>query len=474
MSDRRGLRRARRTWVVALLAACLLAASAANPEPAGAVPNPCDLPGADHLCSLPGDVVGGAAGAAGDAIMRGVTAWVTNLAVWITTRVGELIAATTGPDVQSDWFERQYGAMLGVAGMLAVPLLLLAGIQAVIRQDLWMLVRAAFGYLPMAFILAAGAVVGAQLLVVITDDLSRALLAGFGNGSDNLLGNVADAFSTAIEDDGQDAVPLFGIFLGALVLAIGSIVLWLELVIRDAIIYIAVFFLPLTFVAMIWPATGRYARRLVEFLVAVILAKLVIVAIIGLAAAALTHSGAFEPATAPGADDDLFQRMVGGAALLILAAYSPFALLRAIPLIEAAAHSVGQNRSTMGGAAAAAGMQTPSGYMRQAMARQSAGYAGPAAAGRVSTTGGARGPGTGPSPNAARAWGPASTGTRASTSSASSGGVASAVKSSRPVTPVAAQRSEATPSSAPPRPAQPPPARSSSPEPPREHPREET
>src|SRR5262249_27561004 len=162
-----------------------------------------------------------------------------------------LVGATTGPDVQSDWFERQYGAMLGVAGMLAVPLLLLAGIQAVIRQDVWMLLRAAFGYLPMAFILAAGAVAAAQLLIVVTDDLAEALLSGFGNGPENLLANVADAFSTAIEDDGQDAVPLFGIFLGALVLAIGSIVLWIELVIRDAIIYIAVFFLPLTFVAMI-------------------------------------------------------------------------------------------------------------------------------------------------------------------------------------------------------------------------------
>ena len=51
-----------------------------------------------------------------------------------------------------------------------------------------------------------------------------------------------------------------------------------------------VFFLPLTFIAMIWPATSRYARRLVEFLIAVILAKFVIVAIIGLASAALTNA----------------------------------------------------------------------------------------------------------------------------------------------------------------------------------------
>ena len=55
------------------------------------------------------------------------------------------------------------------------------------------------------------------------------------------------------------------------------------MIIRDAAIYICVFFLPLTFVAMIWPATSRWARRLVELLVAIILAKFVIVAILSLA-----------------------------------------------------------------------------------------------------------------------------------------------------------------------------------------------
>ena len=180
--------------------------------------------------------------------------------------------------------------MLSVAGVLALPMLLLAAIQALIRQDLWILLRSAFGYLPMAFILAGAAIVGTDLLISITDDLSAMVTASLGDGSDNLLESVGEAYSGAIEDDSAGAVPLFGVFLGAIILAIGAFVLWLEMVIRDAAIYIAVFFLPLTFVAMIWPATSRYARRLVEFLIAVILAKFVIVAIIGLASAAITNA----------------------------------------------------------------------------------------------------------------------------------------------------------------------------------------
>ena len=338
----------------------------------GPIPNPCDLPGPGLVCDAVGDVAGDVASAAGDFVMRGVTVWVTNAAVWVTGKVGELIEATSSPDVQAEWFRGQYRSMLAVAGFLALPMLLLAVIQALIRQDIWILLRSALGYLPMAFILAGAAIVGTSLLVSITDDLSAMVTAGLGNGSDNLLASVGNAYKSAIEDDSDGAVPLFGIFLGAIILAIGAFVLWLEMVIRDAAIYIALFFLPLTFIAMIWPATSRFARRLVELLIAVILAKFVIVAIIGLASAAITNAGA------GGDDGQVFERMIAGAALLVLAAWSPFALLRLIPMMEIAAASVVTQRSSMSGAAQSAGVSSPAAYMRQAMDRHSRASASPA------------------------------------------------------------------------------------------------
>ena len=97
--------------------------------------------------------------------MRGVTVWVTNAAVWVTGKVGDLIDATASPDVTAEWFRGQYRSMLSVAGVLALPMLLLAAIQALMRQDLWVLLRSAFGYLPMAFILAGAAIVGTDLLI---------------------------------------------------------------------------------------------------------------------------------------------------------------------------------------------------------------------------------------------------------------------------------------------------------------------
>ena len=183
------------------------------------------------------------------------------------------------------------------------------------------------------------------------------------SATDNLLQSVGDAYKNAL--DQSSGIPLFGVFLGAIILAIGGFVLWLEMIIRDAAIYICVFFLPLTFVAMIWPATSRWARRLVELLIAIILSKFVIVAILSLATAAITNTASLNNSGDP------FEQMIAGAALLVLAAWSPFALLRLIPMMEIAAATMGSQRSSMGAAAGSAGIHSPASYMRQAMDRNS-------------------------------------------------------------------------------------------------------
>ena len=141
------------------------------------------------------------------------------------------------------------------------------------------------------------------------------------------LTDVGKSLSTLGAATGNPAVPLFAVFLGGLIAAIGAFFVWVELLIRSAAIYVTVLFLPFTFVAMIWPSTAKWCRRLVELLFAVIVSKFVIVAIMALAAAGLGQSRA----------DDAFQGVLAGTALMLLAALSPLALLRLIPLAEAAA-----------------------------------------------------------------------------------------------------------------------------------------
>ena len=112
------------------------------------------------------------------------------------------------------------------------------------------------------------------------------------------------------------------LFAGLLTVA-ATITLWIELLIRSAAVYVVVLMLPLFFAALVWPARRVWAVRAVELLVALIVSKFAIVAVLSLGASALGHT------TIPSAT-----QMLEGATLVMLAAFSPWALLRLLPLHE--------------------------------------------------------------------------------------------------------------------------------------------
>ena len=59
-------------------------------------------------------------------------------------------------------------------------------------------------------------------------------------------------------------IPAFAVFFGALLVASGAFVLWLELVVRAAAVSVAVLFLPLSMAALVWPAISHWCRRLAD------------------------------------------------------------------------------------------------------------------------------------------------------------------------------------------------------------------
>lgn len=302
------------------------------------------------------DIVTAPVKVAGDEVMKGITTWVGNGAAWLVGQAGKLIDETTTPRIESPWFMRQYGTMGALAAIFALPLLLLSVLQGVLRHDGGVIVRAAFVQLPLAFVLTAMAVTVVQLFLQLTDAMSAQVAASVGNDAKEFFKDTGKSLGSVMAaTGGTNPLPLFAVFLGALVAAAGAFFVWIELLIRSAAIYVAVLFLPFTFVAMIWPATARWCRRLIEVLIAIILSKFVIVAIMALAAAGLGQSRA----------EDAFQGVLAGAALMLLAAFSPFALLKLIPLAEAAVHSAGARSGA--GSSTLAPIASPSMVMRRVM-----------------------------------------------------------------------------------------------------------
>jgi hypothetical protein len=310
------------------------------PLPAEAAPGKCDVPFFDPVCEA-GKTVAGKAGdvvtapvrwAAGSAVDT-ITAWVGDTAQWILGRVVKFIENSTSPTLDADWFTERYRFMIGLGALLLLPMLLIATIRSVVTQDVGQLMRSFFLYLPVAILGTFIAINLTQALLGVTDALSAAV-------AQNIAGDVSEIFDsvggTMSKSSGvAGPVPSFALFFGALLLIVGAFFVWLELLIRSAAVTAAVFFLPMILAGLVWPAAMRWTKRLIEILFALILSKFVIVAVISLATAALADPGGGG-----------FGTVMGAAALMLMAAFSPFALLKLMPMVEGPAidHLQGKGR----------------------------------------------------------------------------------------------------------------------------------
>jgi hypothetical protein len=283
---------------------------------------------ASGVAGVAGSAASQVAGFGVDTVLDALGSWVSDGAAWLLAQIGGVLGSTTSVDLTASWFTAHYGTMAALAGVVIVPLLLLGIIQSIYRQDASGLVRSVAVNVPLAILLTAVAVKLVELGLAVTDAMSAAVAQGAGLDAGNFMASVTLALSgtTAL---GQPAVPAFVLFLGSLAVVFGAVMVWVELLIRSAAVYVTVLFLPLALASLAWPAISHWCRRLVDTLVALILGKFVIVSVLSLGAGALAGS-----ASAGGGG---FTAVLGGAALLILSAFAPWALFRLLPFLEAGA-----------------------------------------------------------------------------------------------------------------------------------------
>lgn len=296
---------------------------------------------ASGVTGLAGSAASQVAGFGVDSVLDALGAWVADGATWLLGQIGAVIGDTTGVDLGASWFTAHYGTMAALAAVVVIPLLLLGVIQSVYRQSASMLLRSVVVNVPLALLLTAVAVKLVQLGLAITDALSAAVAQGAGLDSGHFLSSVTLELSGA-QAAGVSGVPAFVLFLGALAVVFGALLVWLELMVRAAAVYVAVLFLPLALASLAWPAISHWCRRLVDTLVALILGKFVVVSVLSLAVGALAGGTGSVPAgsgsnSAGASGGGGFTAVAGGAALLLLAAFAPWALFRLLPFLEAGA-----------------------------------------------------------------------------------------------------------------------------------------
>lgn len=272
----------------------------------------------------------------GQAISQGIGGF----ASWAIGGVVHAMAATTTPDFTS-WFRGPWRAMLSVVAWLSVPILFVGVGTAALRGDLSSVVKRGLGApVVMAIGTAVALPVTAGILTLVNGccgllvDLAIGGNQGFGRGLDHLAAFALSA--TAVTGS-----PLPGLAAALIVALAGlaALVIWFVLALRGALLYLEVLAIPLALCGLYWGGTSHWIKRLVDLIVATILAQLVITMLMVLAAADLNNS---QLLTAGSVGMDMTTLFLAVAFLLLGSLALPMALRHVPAATEHAAAAASQ------------------------------------------------------------------------------------------------------------------------------------
>lgn len=208
-----------------------------------------DIPGID--LPTPGDIVGGVGGFFGGLAEDAGQAVIEYVIEFIYTLIAQAVAAitvalagafngdSTRVDLTGGWFASEGGSTVTtmtsvIAGSLVLVFLFMSLIRAMAAGEFSTMWRAALVDVPVAFLATALTVVVASALLAMVDEASASLLGGDGEQ----LG----AFGESLTDVEQLSVAgLLGILFGLLFI-IGAVLVWIQLLVRAALIYIVIAF----------------------------------------------------------------------------------------------------------------------------------------------------------------------------------------------------------------------------------------
>jgi hypothetical protein len=287
-----------------------------------------------------------------------VTTWVSEGATWLMGEVIAEIDKTTTPQLTSEGFLSEYARMAQVASILAAAMFVMALLEAVVQGSWAVLGKAVFISVPLAFVGTSIAFVLVQLMLVVTDGMSHAVtvatqehsthffktaigdLSKAGGKAGGAAGEITEgpiggAVGTAA---GATEVPLFVTFLAAIVGAFAAFCVWIELLFRDAAVYVVVLFMPLAAAAAISPRWAHVLRRYVEVIVTTIGSKFVIVSVVALAASLISEKGAG------------VEHILAASALLLVACFCPLVFFRLVLSMEAGVSAALTRRGAAGSA----------------------------------------------------------------------------------------------------------------------------
>lgn len=284
---------------------------------AQALPSACDIPGISEACDI-NDAVGAIADFASDPFGF-IAKKMGEGAAWFLGKIIGLMDATTKVDFTNPGFLKTYALIFGVSTLLTLILWLVAVAKRVVS-----------GISPVT---AVSEAVGLLLLQVMVNAFTPAALVFLNQLVDEITkvfaGNAIQEGKAFIEkltkvilktDATQAPVVLIIVFL---LIIVAALLVWIELLIRAGALYIGAALGPLVNAGLVDRDLWGKTKKWVGMLLALLLAKPVLFALFGLAAAIMNSDKS--------GNADAVNTILVGALLLFLSVFSSASIYKWLP-----------------------------------------------------------------------------------------------------------------------------------------------
>ena len=237
-------------------------------------------------------------------------------AAWLFEAVWAVFDTTTLVDVTDEGYIGVYNILFGVAVFVVLIFFCLQLITGLIHRDPTALTRAALG--AAKSILGSFVAIGLTgLLLEITDQLAIGIVQASGNtmeGIGDRITLLAAGFA-GINIAAPGVGAIVTIFLAGLAISAAAIV-WFSLLIRKALLLVAIVFAPIALAGFSWDATKGWFGKWATFVIALILSKLVLVVIFLVAITQVSAPIELDLAS--------ISDPIAGVVLMFIAAFAPY------------------------------------------------------------------------------------------------------------------------------------------------------
>ncbi|WP_326678705.1 hypothetical protein [Streptomyces sp. NBC_01237] len=273
-------------------------------------------------------------------------------AAWIVGKLSEAVKGTANVDFTNPKFLQQYAVIFAASTILTLVLWLLAVAKRAIRGvPLTTAISEAVGFLWLTVLASAFTPLILYTIVSATDGVTEVIASSTGGQTDVFFGSFAEALKKG-NDIGGGPIMLIVVSLVS-ILAAG--VLWLELVIRAALLYVGALLGIVVYSGLVDKNMWGHVRRWAGIMIAVIMVKPVIVIVLGLAGALSEDDG-----------PDAFSAVVSGLAIILLAIFASAMIYRFVPGFGDEIQGARTNRKqATDGAQAAALISSPAALVSQ-------------------------------------------------------------------------------------------------------------